>query len=85
MKCTFEFDSWEELSSFLSSKKLPITSGTPIENSGLGIRASNCLRAEGFKFMEETAGMSAAHLLRLPNVGRTTVDEILAWHAKQRQ
>ena len=48
----------------------------PIENVGLSVRARNCLGRAHIRTLGELVAMSRADLLAIPNVGRTTLDEI---------
>ena len=48
----------------------------PIENVGLSVRARNCLGRARIRTFGELVAMSRADLLAIPNLGRTTLDEI---------
>jgi hypothetical protein len=47
-----------------------------IEQLELSVRTYNCLKNEGIRFVGEFAQKSAAELLRLPNFGRKSLNEL---------
>ena len=49
---------------------------TKINFSKLSIRAANCLRAENIEFVEQLTRTNDNILLRIPNMGRRSVEEI---------
>jgi DNA-directed RNA polymerase subunit alpha len=49
---------------------------TPIETDALSIRTANCLKNEGIATYEKLARMSASELLRIPNFGRRSLNEM---------
>jgi DNA-directed RNA polymerase alpha subunit len=62
-----------------------ITLWTPIDECGLPVRAVNALKNEGFRFIGEiveaaalTGATPRAYILRMPNVGLLTADQIMA-------
>lgn len=50
--------------------------GAPIEALDLTVRAENCLKAENILTIEQLIKLSANSLLRIPNLGRRSRDEI---------
>ena len=51
---------------------------TPIDFSKLSTRTANCLRAENIEFVEHLTSIEDRILLRTPNMGRRSVEEIRA-------
>jgi hypothetical protein len=49
---------------------------TPIEVDDLSIRTANCLKNEGIATYEKLARMSEAEVLRIPNFGRKSLNEL---------
>jgi DNA-directed RNA polymerase subunit alpha len=50
--------------------------GCPIETLELGARASNCLAAEGIRFIKDLVGRTESDLLKIRNFGKTSLNEI---------
>lgn len=48
----------------------------PIENLELTARSRNCLRAKNVRYIGELAQLTEVELLRLPNLGKTSLEEI---------
>ena len=49
-----------------------------IDFSKLSVRTANCLRAENIEFVEHLTSIEDRILLRIPNMGRRSVEEIRA-------
>ena len=52
---------------------------TPLKDTNLGIRAFNVLAGAGIEFIEDAQALGKTRLLKLPNVGNLTADEIMNW------
>ncbi|TET54527.1 MAG: hypothetical protein E3J54_01920 [Actinobacteria bacterium] len=50
--------------------------GVKIYNIGLTVRTANCLKNEGIKYLDQLECYSEADLLRTPNFGRKSLNEI---------
>lgn len=53
-----------------------LTLDSPVEDLEIGARAANCLRAEGLKTVRELVKRTERELLRAPNLGRKSLNEI---------
>jgi len=58
--------------------------GTRVEELELSLRAKNCLKAEGIKTIEELCTNNRNYLLKLPNLGKRTLNEIIDALAKRK-
>jgi DNA-directed RNA polymerase alpha subunit len=77
---TVEATSLEELKTLLEqlTAHVPSRSNCHIAALPLNVRTLNCLRAEGIETLEQLSMMSPTDLLKVPNLGRTSVAEIRA-------
>jgi DNA-directed RNA polymerase alpha subunit len=84
MKLTLEFSSMQEMADFLRARGVDATGigKTTIRAAALTVRAENCLLAAGFEYIEDAQQRGEWELLRLPNVGRQTAQEVMKWKAK---
>jgi len=53
----------------------PDSNGT-IDDLGLTVRATNCLKAEGFRTILDVTARSESELFKVPNLGRKSLNEI---------
>lgn len=86
MKITVEFDSLAEFRTFLDWKAGIDTSvqKTPIHGSGLEIRMINSLKAEQIEFVEDAQALPDACILKMPNIGRTSLARLRAWRRAEK-
>ena len=78
MKIIIEADSLAELQSIIErfTAKPVEKTVTSISMLGLGYRSKNILMAEGIETVEQLMKLSDWQLLKMPNLGRTTLKEI---------
>lgn len=89
MKIVIEAESIEELLSVLrkleedhlasekQKQRKEIAGGKSIRNLGLTVRTTHCLLSEGIETVEQLLTWSRSDLLRIPNMGKKSVDEIM--------
>ena len=78
MKIIIEADSLAELQSIIvrfTAKPVEKTV-TSISMLGLGYRSKNILMAEGIETVEQLMKLSDMELLKMPNLGRNSLNEI---------
>jgi len=68
----------QELFAHLPPIKRPVKR-TPLVESGLDCRTVNCLRAEGFEYVEDAQKMKDNELRRIPNFGRMSLARLREW------
>ena len=68
----------------LNNRINEITNDTPIENCDFSIRAYNCLKRAGVNTVSQLVALSEDELYNIRNLGRKTLDEILAFITKYR-
>ena len=52
---------------------------TTIEEAGLTQRTVNCLLSEGILYIEDAQELSNNALMKIPNLGRKSINEIRQW------
>ena len=78
MKIIIEADSLAELQSIIErfTAKPVEKTVTSISMLGLGYRSKNILMAEGIETVEQLMKLSDMELLKMPNLGRNSLNEI---------
>lgn len=82
MKIHIEADSLDELREILAGLRVfPTTAplppqGASIDDLELSVRTTNCLHAEGIDTIEHLLARSGNDLLRLPSMGRRSLNEV---------
>jgi DNA-directed RNA polymerase alpha subunit len=86
---TFTFSSIRQVTEFAEAwlngaKDLPRPAPQKhrIEEAPISVRTANCLRAEGFVYMEDALEFGRVKLGRIETIGQKTLNEIDGW-AKQ--
>ena len=81
MKIVIELDSVDELFELkkvlAQMKKLRIDTSQGIEMLDLMVRTQNCLKAENIKTIDQLLGWSPEQLLKTPNLGRKSLNEVV--------
>lgn len=67
-----------------AERKQSVRNGVPIDQASLSVRSFNALRCAGYRTMEQVCDAHDYELLRIPNFGRKSLNEVKAVCAKYR-
>ena len=79
MKIFIELDSIDdaiEFTRWLNTRQKP---KTPLDKAGLNVRTANCLKAEGFEYVEDAQSATDIRLKQIPNFGNKALLELRTW------
>lgn len=89
MKITIEAESIEELIGLLRrleedqvasaerKERIATAKGKSIDELCLTVRTHNCLKSQGIETVQQLVSWSRPDLMRIPNMGRRSVDEVM--------
>lgn len=60
----------------IDNKKIDGSPKTPLYHLEISVRLLNCLKNEGLEFLEDIENLTEANLLRIPNFGKSCLDEL---------